>query len=351
MVDRKGITVQGGRGGDGLISFRREKYVPFGGPDGGDGGNGGSVYIMASLGVDDLGSLGHRRRFLAENGGGGGRERKHGRHGEDLTLLVPIGTMVFVKAEPPPEMLIADVTSAGEQVLVARGGRGGLGNARLATAEDQSPVTAGRGKPGEERHIILELRLLTDMCIVGHPSSGKSALLAAISRARPEIADYPFTTRQPVLGVIQGRKRDFVVAEIPGLVEGAHVGRGLGNSFLRHVERTKLLIYLLDGTSITVVDDLDNLYKEVASYKASLVCKPKIVVVNKVDLHQVRVRLPDIRQNFSGREAAVFYVSAVSGQGVLELANKAMEMVERVSQDKEVVLPPQIAVFRPKPGK
>lgn len=350
MIDSKEIIVRGGRGGDGLISFRREKYVSFGGPDGGDGGSGGSVFIMASPDMNDLGLLGQRKKFLAENGGRGGRWQKHGSKGGDLTILVPLGTMVFIKAESTKEML-ADLTTAGEQVLVAKGGHGGLGNAHFATAVDQAPETASKGESGEERHIVLELKLPTDICIIGYPNSGKSALLSAISRARPRIADYPFTTRQPILGVIQGSKRDFVVAEMPGLVEGAHAGKGLGNNFLRHLERTRLLIYLLDGTSASIADDLDTLYKEIALYKASLVRKPKIAVINKVDLPQVQARLPEIRQTLANLEAPVFYVSAVSGQGVLELTNKAMEIIERASQDKEIALPSQIAVFHPRPRK
>lgn len=349
MIDKQGIIVRGGCGGEGLISFRREKYVPFGGPDGGDGGSGGSVVIMASPSLDDLSLLRGRKKFAAGSGSRGGRGQKHGRKGENLTISVPIGTMVFIKAESTQEML-ADLTTAGEQVLVAKGGHGGLGNAHFATAEDQAPETAGKGEPGEERHIILELKLLTDICIIGYPNSGKSALLSAISRARPQIADYPFTTRQPILGVIQGSKRDFVVAEMPGLVEDAHAGKGLGNNFLRHVERTRLLVYLLDGTSASIADDLSNLYKEIALYKLDLSQKPKIVVINKVDLPQVQARLPDIRQKFNDYEAPVFYVSAVSGQGVLELTSKAMEIVERASQDKEIALP-QIAVFHPRPKK
>lgn len=349
MIDKQGIIVQGGRGGEGLISFRREKYVPFGGPDGGDGGRGGSVVIMASPSMNDLGLLGQRKKFLAQNGGRGGRGQKHGRKGENLTISVPMGTMVFIKAESTQEML-ADLTTSGEQVLVAKGGHGGLGNAHFATAEDQAPETASKGEPGEERHIILELKLPTDICIIGYPNSGKSALLSAISRARPQIADYPFTTRQPILGVIQGSKRDFVVAEMPGLVEGAHAGKGLGNNFLRHVERTKLLVYLLDGTSASIADDLDTLYKEIALYKLDLSGTPKIVVINKVDLPQVQARLPDIRQTLANLEAPGFYVSAVRGQGMLELTSKTMEIVERASQDKEIALP-HIAVFHPRPKK
>jgi GTP-binding protein len=294
--------------------------------------------------------MGWKKEFVAENGRRGGGWRKRGKKGADLAISVPVGTMVFTKAKSGEEILFGDLRTPGQKVLVAKGGRGGLGNARFATAVNQAPEIASKGAPGEERSIILEVKLITDICIVGHPNSGKSTLLAAISRAKPEIANYPFTTRQPILGVMPGDKRDFVVAEIPGLVEGAHLGKGLGNEFLRHVERTKLLIYLLDGSSPTVVDDLTTLDKEIALYKG-LAQKPKIVAVNKIDLPEVQACLPAVKQCFAKLGVTVFYISAVSGQAVLELTRKAMEMVEQASQDEEIISQAQIAVFRPKPRK
>ena len=280
MIYKREIVVTGGAGGDGCVSFRREKYIPFGGPDGGDGGDGGRVVVMASPNIVDLSWMGRKKEFVAGNGCRGGSGRKRGKKGEDLAVSVPVGTIVFTRLESGAEILLADLRTLGQKVLVAKGGRGGLGNARFATAVNQAPEIASKGKSGEERHIVLELKLITDICIVGHPNSGKSTLLSAISRAKPEIADYPFTTRQPILGVMSGDRRDFIVAEIPGLVEGAHLGKGLGNEFLRHAERTKLVIYLLDGSSPTVIDDLNTLDKEIALYK-DLSHKPKIVVVNK----------------------------------------------------------------------
>jgi len=391
MVDRVEIIVRGGCGGDGLISFRHEKYIPFGGPDGGDGGSGGSVFIIANPGVDDLGLLKQKRKFVAENGAQGGSGQRCGKKGEVLTISVPVGTMVSVKSsesltlchserseeahrsgqasrsknltqdklreETQKEILIADLTTVGQKVLVVKGGRGGLGNAHFATAVNQAPEIASKGELGEERYIILELRLITDICIIGYPNAGKSTLLSAISRAKPQIADYPFTTRQPILGVMQDNKRDFVVAEIPGIVEGAYGGRGLGNEFLRHVERTKLLIYLLDGTSPTIVDDLSNLAKELALYKVDLSQKPKIVAVNKTDLPQVQVRLPDIEREFNKLEVPIFYISAISGQGVTELAGKAMEMVEQARQEVIVSVgegtspSPTFTIFHPRPKR
>ena len=350
MIHKKEFMVRGGCGEDGCVSFRREKYVPFGGPDGGDGGDGGDVIVAVSPNVVGLSSMQWKKEFIAEDGRRGGGGRKRGKNGEDLVISVPVGTTVFTKADSGEEILLADLSTPGQKVLVAKGGRGGLGNARFATSVNQAPEIASKGASGEERHIVLELKLITDICIVGHPNSGKSTLLSAISRAKPEIADYPFTTRQPILGVMPDDSRDFIVAEIPGLVEGAHLGKGLGNEFLRHAERTRLLVYLLDGSSPTVIDDLSTLDKEIALYKG-LSHKPKIVAVNKIDLPEVQARLTEVKQCFARLGVPVFYISAVSGQAVLELVRKAKEMVDQESQDEEIISQAQITVFRPKPRK
>jgi GTP-binding protein len=354
MVYKREIIVGAGFGGDGCVSFRKEKHVPFGGPDGGDGGSGGNVVVVANPNLVDLSLLGWKKEFIAENGRRGDGGRKRGRKGEDLVISVPVGTVVFTKAQSGEEIPSADLKTVGQKVLVAKGGRGGLGNARFATAVNQAPEIASKGARGEEQYIILEVKLITDICIVGHPNSGKSTLLSAISRAKPEIADYPFTTRQPILGVMSADKRDFIVAEIPGLVAGAHLGKGLGNEFLRHAERTKLLIYLLDGSSPTLINDLSTLDKEIALYKG-LAQKPKIVAVNKIDLPEVQARLPEVKQCLApilaGLGGPVFYISAVSGQAVLELTRKAMEMVDQASRAEEIISPAQIAIFRPKPRK
>jgi len=350
MLDKRELLIRGGNGGDGCVSFRREKHVRFGGPDGGDGGEGGSVFIVASPNVVDLTLLGTKKEFVAGGGQAGSGRRKHGKKGQDLTIAVPVGTLVFTRGASGRETLVADLTTPGEKVLVARGGRGGLGNARFATAVNQAPEIASKGERGEERHIVLELKLITDICIVGQPNSGKSTLLSAISRAKPEIADYPFTTREPVLGVMTGDRKDFVVAELPGLVEGAHVGKGLGNEFLRHAERTKLLVYLLDGNSPSLIGDFRTLDDEIALYKR-LAQKPKIVAVNKIDLPEVQARLPEVKQCLSKLGVPVLYISALNGQAVLELTRKAMEMVEHASQDEETSPRAHMALFRPKPRK
>ncbi len=340
-----------GSGGDGCVSFRREKYIPFGGPDGGDGGYGGDVIIIARSDAVDLSSLQGQNRFVAENGRRGEGGRKRGKKGEDLAISVPAGTTVFTKSGYGEDIFLADLCTFGQKIVVARGGMGGLGNARFATARRQAPEIASKGEHGEKRYIIIELKLITDICIIGRPNSGKSTLLSAISRARPEIANYPFTTRQPILGVISDDRRNFIVAEIPGLVQGAHLGKGLGNEFLRHVERTRLLIYLLDGSSTTVWDDLSQLDIEIDYYRHDLSRKPKIVSVNKIDLPEVQTRLPEIRQNFNKLGLPVFYISAFSGQAVLQLVQKATEMVVKTRQDEKIMSQAQIKVFHPKPRK
>lgn len=350
MIYKRDVVVRSGCGGDGCASFRREKSVPFGGPDGGDGGDGGDVVITADSNLADLRLLGRRKEFVAGDGCRGGSSRKRGKKGEDLVISVPLGTVVFAGAKSGQETLLADLATAGQQIVVARGGRAGLGNARFATSVNQAPETASKGESGDKRYIVLEIKLITDICIVGGPNSGKSTLLSAISRARPEIANYPFATREPILGVMVGDRRDFIVAEIPGLVEGSHSGKGLGNDFLRHAERTRLLIYLLDGDSPTVVEDLGTLDKEIASYK-NLSPKPRIVAVNKVDLPEVQARLPQIKRHLAKLGVPVFYISALTGQAVLELTGKATEMVEQAGRNEEMIPQPQIAIFRPKPRK
>jgi GTP-binding protein len=350
MIYKKEILVRGGCGGDGCVSFRREKYAPFGGPDGGDGGYGGKVFVVASPNVVDLSLLVRKKEFVAGSGRQGSGWRKRGKQGGDLDISVPVGTMVFIKADSGEETLLADLKAHEQKVMVAKGGRGGLGNARFATAANQAPEIASKGESGEERLIILEVKLITDICIVGHPNSGKSTLLSKISRAKPEIADYPFTTRHPILGVIPDTRRDFIVAEIPGLVEGAYLGKGLGNEFLRHAERTRLLIYLLDGSSSAVLDDLSVLDEEIKLYK-NLSYKPRIVAVNKMDLPEVQAHLPALKRTFAKLRVPVFYISALSGQAVLELMRKAMEVVIQASGERETTSQATIAVFRPKPRK
>jgi len=351
MVYREEILVQGGAGGDGCVSFRREKYVPFGGPDGGDGGDGGSVIMVARPNVSDLGLLRQRNAFRAGSGGRGRGWRKKGKDGEDLTIVVPIGTMVIWGSDPGRETVLADLSADGHEVVVARGGRGGPGNARFATAVNQAPEVAGKGQAGEERRVILEVKPATDMCIMGHPNSGKSTLLSKITRARPHIAAYPFTTREAVVGVLEGDREVFVVAEIPSLVEGAHLGRGLGNAFLRHAERAGVLILLLDGSSPAILEELSQLDTEIAEYGCGLEHKARILVVNKLDLPEAQEHVSKVRPQLEGLAVPVFYISASSGQGVLELVDRAKDMVKHCRGAEQPFPPPQIAVFRPRPRK
>lgn len=350
MVYRREILARGGDGGDGCVSFRREKHVPFGGPDGGDGGDGGSVIIRCDPELMDLSTLGHRQEFGAEGGERGRGGRKRGRNGKDLVISVPVGTMVFSRDKLGHEVLLADLQNSGEKVWVARGGRGGLGNTRFATAVNQAPKVAGRGEPGEQLTVVLEVKLVTDICILGLPNSGKSTLLSAISRARPEIADYPFTTRRPVLAVVSDGKRDFIVAEIPAIVAGAHLGKGLGNDFLRHIHRAKVLIYLLDGSSPAIEDDLAALDQEVSTYPG-LAQKRRIVAVNKVDLPEVRARLSSMKQSLAKLDAPFFFISALDGQAVVELTRKAIETVQQVEHADSMKSQVSMPILRPQPRK
>jgi GTP-binding protein len=347
IVNRVELMVAGGNGGDGVVSFRHEKFVPLGGPDGGDGGNGGSVYIVADRSITALNYFRHKRRFKAVSGKSGSKQKKHGAKGDDLVIKVPLGTVVFLK-EDEQEVLLADLSQQGQKVLAAKGGKGGLGNVHFATSTNQAPRKATKGKPGEEHRIVLDLKLIADVGIIGYPNVGKSTLLAAVSKARPKIADYPFTTREPALGVVEVGMETFVLAEIPGLVDGAHLGRGLGHEFLRHAERTKVLLHVLDGKSQSIIDDMNNLNRELALYKSEMAQKPQVVVVNKIDLPEVEARLTEIRQLFSSLGVKVYFVSAITGQGVSELVSETAKILDEI-KEKDSGSEAPMAVFRPKP--
>ena len=347
-MDKENIVVCGGDGGDGIASFHHEKFIPLGGPDGGDGGRGGNVYLVADRSIDTIKQFKRQRRFRAESGKNGGKQKKHGAKGDDLIIKVPLGTMVFLN-EDEQEVLMADLRGQGQKILVAKGGRGGLGNVHFATSRNQAPKTATKGKPGEERRLILDLRLIADVGIIGYPNAGKSTLLAVLSNARPKIADYPFTTIEPALGVVEIGMETFVLAEIPGLVNGAHLGRGLGHEFLRHAERTKILIHLINGSSPTVIDDMNSLNKELALYKPQMAQKPQLVVVNKIDLPEVQTRLPEIQCQFKSVGISAFFISAVTRQGLSELLTEIMATLEKVG-DIQVGLEVPVAVFKPKPS-
>lgn len=347
MVDKVEIIVSGGNGGNGVATFRREKYVPFGGPDGGDGGEGGKVYVVADRSVTSLEWFKRKRRFKAASGMDGGKQKRYGAKGGDLTIPVPLGTVIFAE-ENGQEVLLADLKQEGQKVLVAMGGSGGLGNPHFATSRNQAPRVATGGKPGEQRCLVLDLKLIADVGIIGYPNVGKSTFLAAVSEAKPKIGDYPFTTREPALGVVEVGMETMVVAEIPGLIDGAHLGKGLGHDFLRHVERTKVLLHLLNGGSLSVIDDMNRMNEELALYKSSLAEKRQLVAVNKVDLPEVRMRLPEIKQTFASLGVTVFFISAVTKQGIVELLAAIAEVVGAVTREEAVSEPP-VVVFRPKP--
>jgi len=316
FFDEVTIAVRGGDGGNGLASFRREKHVPFGGPDGGHGGAGGNVVLRAVAGMNTLVFFTKRRHFRAGNGGHGGGNNQHGPDGDDLIIDVPMGTVVHDVASG---QVLADLAREGQTVIVAQGGRGGRGNAAFKTSTRQAPNFAERGEPGEQRDVTLELKLIADVGLVGKPNAGKSTLLARVSAARPKIADYPFTTLAPNLGVVDVDGRGFVLADIPGLIEGASEGAGLGLQFLRHVERTRLLVHLLDGSAPDPVGDYDAINRELALYSARLAAKPQIIAVNKIDLAEARERVEEVRRALSGAEGRVYAISGVTGEGVAEL--------------------------------
>lgn len=302
---------------------------------------------MADKGLTDLNDFRQRRQFRAASGERGGKQKKHGADGDDLEILVPLGTMVFVK-DDSQEALLADLKEHGRRVVVAKGGKGGLGNVHFATPSKQIPKTATKGEPGERKCLVLDLKLIADVGIVGYPNVGKSTFLTAVSHAKPKIADYAFTTREPALGVVEVGMKIYVLAEIPGLIDGAHLGKGLGHEFLRHVERTKVLLHLLDGSSEDVVSDMNKLNKELALYKTSLAEKRQLVAVNKMDLSEVQARVPQLREEFSSLGLRVFFVSAATKQGLSELLDTLAEMVDKANKELAAVETPEF-VFRPKP--
>ncbi len=350
MFDRVEIIVKAGAGGDGVVSFRREKFVPLGGPDGGDGGRGGNVIIRADDDISNLKFYRQNRVYSAQDGKHGSGKRKSGKSGADLILKVPPGTIVSEKAVIGRDIILADLKEKGQEVVAAVGGEGGLGNTHFASSVNQSPVLAQKGEAGEKKNIILELKLIADVGIVGYPNVGKSSLVSAASAARPKIADYPFTTLEPVLGTVIVGHRSFVVAEIPGLIAKASLGKGLGHDFLRHVVRTRILIHLLDGDAVSPVDDMIQVNNELSIFDSALIKKPQIVVVNKVDLPQVRERMGEIRGIFAGVGINVHFISAFTGEGVSELMAEVLKELDGMKPQEEIPLADgSFAVFHPQP--
>ncbi|MBE0598882.1 MAG: GTPase ObgE [Desulfuromonadales bacterium] len=317
FVDEVKIYAKAGNGGRGCLSFRREKFIPLGGPDGGDGGDGGDIVLEVDPGLGTLLDLRYRQHYKAGNGEHGRGKNMHGKNGESMQLRVPPGTLV--RDEETGEIL-ADLTEPGQQLVLLRGGRGGRGNARFATSTNRAPRHTQPGIPGEERWLRLELKLLADVGLVGFPNAGKSTLISAVSAARPKIADYPFTTLVPNLGVVRyGDYRSFVMADIPGLIVGASEGHGLGTRFLKHVERTDLFLHLVDTSPLQSGDPLENfdlINHELEQHNPLLRQKPQLVVLTKMDLTEVRQLAPEVTEAFAGRGLTVFPISAVTGEGV-----------------------------------
>lgn len=321
FYDRAKIYVKGGDGGNGCVAFRREKYVAEGGPWGGDGGRGGSVILRGDRGLRTLVDFKYKRHYEARRGQHGQGKNMHGRSGDDLVIRVPTGTVV---KDAETGELLADIVTHGQEVVVAAGGRGGRGNARFASAKNKAPSFAEKGEPGEERWLELELKLLADVALVGFPNAGKSTLISRISAARPKIADYPFTTLHPNLGVVKAGDTSFVVADVPGLIEGAHAGAGLGHRFLRHTERTRLLVHVLDTAGTEGKDPLEDfriINNELRQYSPELARRPQLVAANKMDLPGAAENF-EILQKELGDKYEIIPVSAVTGEGMQLLVHK-----------------------------
>jgi len=347
FIDEAEISVHAGDGGKGCVSFLREKYRPRGGPDGGDGGQGGDVILEAHEGLTTLLDFKFQRIIRAERGEDGRGKCQFGKAGADRVVRVPPGTIV---RDAVTGEMIADLPQGGARVVVAHGGRGGRGNANFATSSNQAPRYAQPGLPGEERALKLELRLLADVGLVGYPNTGKSTLISAVSAARPRVADYPFTTLVPHLGVVRcDEERSFVLADVPGLIEGAHRGHGLGLRFLRHLSRTAVLIHLLDigdPTGRDPVADYDAINHELECFDPELAAKPQIVAVNKIDLTEARERLPEVRARFAQRHVEIHAISAATGEGVRELMRVACDRL-RDARKAEREAAAEAAVLHP----
>ena len=334
FVDRVTLYVKGGDGGDGCFSFRREKYVPKGGPDGGDGGDGGDVIVRATADADSLADIVNRKHWRADNGGRGMPGNCHGKRAREMVILVPPGTLILDRDR---KNVLRDLTATGQEVVIARGGRGGRGNRAFMSSTNRAPRETQPGTDGEERWILLELKVIADAGLVGLPNAGKSTLLSRLSHAHPEISDYPFTTKRPNLGIVSvGGERAFVLADLPGLIEGAHHGHGLGHEFLRHVERTRVLVHLVEPLPPDGADPLENyraIRRELELYRPAMAAKPEVVAVSKAELTgsaEVRERM----ERELGRE--VLAISAVTGEGLARLVGAVVERLAEAPAEMEV---------------
>jgi len=342
FIDEATIYVRSGRGGAGMMHFHHEKYVPRGGPDGGDGGKGGDVIFRVVKTMNTLNSFRFKRKYIARDGGNGGPSNMSGKSAENLVIPVPPGTLVY---DATTNELLGDLVEDGQELIVCKGGRGGRGNQHFATSRNQAPRTAEKGEPPEEREIRLELKLLADVGIVGVPNAGKSSLLAAVTNARPKIADYPFTTLEPNLGVVRlDEETDLILADIPGLIEGAHQGVGLGDEFLKHIQRTRVLIHVLDGVAQDPLADFSQINSELALFDESLAKKPQVVVVNKIDLPEVKGKWEQLRKKLKQRGYEAFAISALTRENLMPVLWKAHQLLLETPLPEVI---PELPVYRP----
>jgi len=345
FIDEAFIKVKSGKGGDGVVHFRREKYVPRGGPDGGDGGRGGDVILKVSSILNTLNDIRHHKHYRAEDGANGAKQNMTGRSAPNMVLNVPPGTLVY---DVDTGQLLGDLTEDGQELVVAVGGRGGRGNARFATSRHQAPKYAEKGEPFSERNLRLELKLIADIGIIGVPNAGKSTFLAAVTNAQPKIASYPFTTLEPNLGVAEiDTDMTLILADIPGLIEGAHLGVGLGHDFLKHIQRTRVLIHLLDGLSEDPISDLDQINSELALFDPGLQNKPQIIVLNKIDIDEVRKNWSQLKKKIMSQSIVksenLLSISAATGENVREVLNRAALLLSKV---KPVEVVEAVPVYR-----
>jgi GTP-binding protein len=344
FFDEAKIFAQAGSGGNGCVSFRREKFVPHGGPNGGHGGDGGDVILVVNPHLNTLLNLRKHPHWKAEKGAHGQGSNKHGKNGMDKLVPVPRGTLA---RDAETGELIADLVNSNDRAIIARGGRGGRGNSAFTSSTNQAPRWAEKGEPGEERTLILELKLIADVGIIGLPNAGKSTFLASITAARPKIADYPFTTLVPNLGVAVVDDREIVLADIPGLIEGAHAGAGLGDKFLRHIERTRVLIHLLDGSLDDPLAAFDAINRELAQYSARLEDKPQVIGFNKMDLPDTQTRWQKLQGTFAKRKIEAHAISAATGLGVHELLRATIKQLNELPRETPPPIEEELPVIRP----
>lgn len=346
FIDTARIYIKAGDGGNGIISFRREKYVAYGGPDGGDGGKGGDVIFIVDPNLSTLLDFKYRKKYIAQNGENGRGKNQYGKNGEDLYIKVPVGTLII---NDETGEIIADLVKPNQKAIVLRGGKGGRGNAKFATPTLKTPRFAESGEKGKEMWVRLELKLLADVGLIGFPNAGKSTLLASCTRAKPKIANYPFTTLTPNLGVVEHKGKSFVMADIPGLIEGAHRGEGLGHDFLRHIERTKILIHVVDvsgNEGRDPIEDFEKINEELKLYSERLLTLPQIVAANKIDLQSGKENFPAFEKEIKKRGYEVYPISALTKVGIDKLLDKTIEILSSipVEEIKEV---PEVIVYTP----